>query len=351
MVKKYIKITLKKSSFINISYFVVILFNATSTFSQSSSDFNQKAVGLRKVLQPFFIPVEKNVNFLESNEKKINLGKHLFYDERLSPNSKISCYSCHNLNKYGTNGDYYVKNKGAGIFFRDVPSIYNVTTLPLYNADGGENSLKEKLHSTFSNSFEMNVKDTDLIVQRLKAIKGYVNLFNEAYPNTKNSISFNTIINALHTFIKGLITPSPIDDFIKGNNNALSKEQINGGHIFNNKNCYSCHTGSNIGGQMIQKLGIEVAWPNQKDLGYYRLKQLSDYKMFFRVAPLRNVVETPPYFHDASSNRLWQAIKLMGKHERGLEISTKEALKINEFLKSLTGKIPLEYIKKPTKLN
>jgi cytochrome c peroxidase len=101
---------------------------------------------------------------------------------------------------------------------------------------------------------------------------------------------------------------------------------------------------------MIQKLGIELEWSNQNDLGYYHLNRRSDYKMFFRVAPLRNVEKTAPYFHDGSSDKLWKAVQLMGKYERGLEISTVDALKIEEFLKSLTGEIPLNYIKKPNKL-
>lgn len=330
--------------------FSFLLFGLTVSLVYGQSNLKEETTKLRNILNVFFVPVETDYEFLEKEAKKIELGRQLFYDKRLSFNSGISCNSCHDLNNYGTNGSYYLKSLENDNFFRDVPTLYNVTTLPMYNADGGINSLNEKLHSAFSNTFEMNVKDKNVIVERLKSIEAYNNLFELAYPNQEEPVDFNHIIDAIETFIKGLTTPAPIDEFIKGDDLALSKEQIEGGHIFNDKSCYSCHTGSNIGGQMIQKLGIEEPWPNQNDLGYYQVERLSDYKMFFRVAPLRNVDKTAPYFHDASSSKLWEAVKLMGKHERGMEISKDEALKISEFLKSLTGNIPLNYIKKPITL-
>ncbi len=331
-------------------YFLLFLVGFTFSLGYSQSKLEEETNNLRDILKVFFVPVETNTAFLKNEKSKINLGRHLFYEERLSVNSKIACYSCHDLNNCGTNGSYYLKQKAEGDFFRDVPTLYNVATLPVFNADGGIRSLKEKLYDSFFNRYEMNLEDENLLVKQLQSVKKYSKLFESAFPNEDEAISFNNVIEALEFFIKGLSTPAPIDRFIKGDNTALSKEQIEGGHVFNDKNCYSCHTGSNVGGQMIQKLGIEREWPNQKDLGYYRVKRLSEYKMFFRVAPLRNVEKTAPYFHDGLSSRLWQAVKLMGKHERGLDITTTEALKISEFLKTLTGEIPLEYIKKPNKL-
>ncbi|MEP5339456.1 MAG: cytochrome c peroxidase [Algibacter sp.] len=332
----------------SLKFYVLFYFGLCLSLSGFCQSDNQKdAENLREVLKIFFNPVEKDNQFLIDHKKKIGLGRYLFYDERLSDNSTVSCHSCHNLNAFGTNGNYYLEQKKKGESFRDVPTLYNVSTLPIYNADGGIDSIKEKLKHAFSNPFEMNIKDANLMVEKLKEIDDYQTLFDEVYTTDGNAISFKNIIDALQTFINGLTTPAPIDTFIKGKNDALSKEQIEGGHLFNDKSCYSCHTGSNVGGQMIQKLGIEVAWPNQNDLGYYHLNRRSDYKMFFRVAPLRNVEKTAPYFHDGSSEKLWKAVELMGKHERGLEISTADALKIGEFLKALTGEIPIDYIKQP----
>lgn len=337
---------MRTSKYYFLFYFGLCL--SLNGFCQSENE--KDAEDLRVILKVFFNSVETDNLFLSENKKKIDLGRYLFYDERLSDNSKVSCYSCHNLNRFGTNGDYYLEKKEKGESFRDVPTLYNVNTLPIYNADGGINALNDKLSHAFSNPFEMDVKDNNLMIEKLKSIKSYRALFDEIYTDDEDSVSYENIIDALQIFITGLTTPAPIDEFIKGENNALSKEQIEGGHIFNDKSCYSCHTGSNVGGQMIQKLGIEFEWSNQDDLGYYRIERNPDYKMFFRVAPLRNVEKTAPYFHDGSSDKLWKAVELMGKYERGLEINIADALKISTFLKSLTGGIPLVYIKKPEKL-
>lgn len=331
--------------------FVLLFFTICLSFKNfSQSNENEKARSLREVLMPYFVPVEVDNRNLAASKKRIDLGRHLFYDNRLSANATISCNSCHDLTKNGTNGAFFLNEKDKGNTFRDVPTIYNVATLSMFNADGGIATLKEKLNHSFNNIYEMDVQDKSLIVKRLKAVSSYNGLFESAFPDSNDAISFNNIIEALNEFILGLTTPASIDLFISGNDSALSKEQIEGGHVFNSKSCYSCHTGSNFGGQMIQKLGITEEWPNKKDLGYYRVKKLSAYKMFFRVASLRNVDKTSPYFHDGSSNKLWKAIKLMGRHERGLEITEEEARKIETFLKSLSGEIPENYIKEPTYL-
>lgn len=308
---------------------------------------NKSAQNLREILMPYFIPVEQDNQYLNDNKNKINLGRQLYFDERLSFNSTISCNSCHNLKKNGTNGTFFLKEKIKGKTFRDVPTIFNLATLSMYNADGGITSLKEKLKHTIENPYEMHVTDENIILNRLEKIPEYKTMFKLAFPKSDKFISMDNIIDALQAFIVGLTTPAPIDSFIKGDDNALTKEEVEGGHVFNSKSCYSCHTGSNFGGQMIQKLGIVEEWPNQNDLGYYHIKKLSAYKMFFRVAPLRNVEKTAPYFHDASVNQLWSAVKLMGRHERGIEISEEEALKIQLFLNTLTGEISDNYIKEP----
>ena len=187
----------------------------------------------------------------------------------------------------------------------------------------------------------MNLGGATELEHKLNGLKEYQQEFQELYPNMTSTES---AILSMMSFINGLVTPAPIDSFIAGDVTALTDEQVEGGHVFNDYSCYSCHTGSNLGGQMIQKLGITEDWPNQKDLGYYYVNYQSDYKMFFRVASLRNVTETAPYFHDGSENTLWNAIKLMGKHERGLEIPIEDALKIQTFLKVLSGDLPEEYI-------
>lgn len=332
--------------------FAFLFFTICLSFqSISQSNTNKSAQNLREILIPYFVPVEHDNQYLIENKEKIELGRYLYFDKRLSSNGTISCNSCHDLKKSGTNGAFFLKEKAKGNTFRDVPTIYNAATLSMYNADGGIASLKEKLRHAIENPYEMHVTDESIILNRLEKISEYKTMFKSIFPKSDKPISMDNIIDALQTFIKGLTTPAPIDSFTKGEDNALTKEEIEGGHVFNSKSCYSCHTSSNFGGQMIQKLGIIEEWPNKNDLGYYHIKKLSTYKMFFRVAPLRNVEKTNPYFHDASVNQLWSAIKLMGRHERGIEISKEEALKIQLFLNTLTGEVSEDYIKEPEYLS
>lgn len=329
-----------------IRAFFIFLFLLSLSALLSAQSESEK---LRDILMPYFVPVKIDTAFLISEKKKIYLGKSLFYDNRLSNNLGISCNSCHDLEKYGTNGSLYTAGRMTVDFYRDVPTLYNISTLPIFNADGGISSLKDKISQSLESSHEMGI-DKQQLLKSISLLDAYKKMFKEAYPNADIAITHDNIVNALETFIKGLVTPAAIDRFMEGDMSALSKEQIEGGHIFNSKSCYSCHTGSNIGGQMIQKLGVAEEWPNQMDLGYYQIKKESVYKMFFRVSALRNIEKTAPYFHDASSNKLWKAIQRMGVHERGLDISIDEALKIEEFLKALTGTIPYSYIDK-TNLN
>jgi|TARA_B100000959_G_scaffold78163_1_gene82948 cytochrome c peroxidase len=303
---------------------------------------------LRDLFKPYMKVLEHDQVMLKKSSARIELGRVLFYDRRLSPNSEVSCNDCHDLAKHGTNGDHYTGLLKQKKTKRDVPSIYNKGGLKLFNWDGSHTTLKSKTTSAITSEHEMNMANTGLLIQRLKGITGYQSLFTKAFPRDKDSLKLETLVEALVSFEKALITPAPIDRFMAGNDKALSAEQLEGGLLFDRKFCATCHTGTMFGGQMLQKLGAVRSWPNQKDLGYYYTTKVPEHKMIFRVSSLRNVEKTAPYFHDASSRHLWDAVRKIAWHELGQFVSVKEALSIQEFLKALTGEIPKGLIKKPT---
>ena len=305
----------------------------------------EDAILLRKTLAPYFVPVEVDEVFLARHQVKIALGKQLFYDVQLSKNSQKSCNSCHDLKQYGTRGSYYLQQKERNEFYRDVPTVYNVGNYTLYNADGGIDKLDAKITESLLSIHEMGLKEPGLLLEKVKKNKTYQTDFAQAFPGQSDPITFEKVVAALSFFLQGLKTVAPIDLFLQGKLSALTPRQIAGGKLFVDKSCYSCHTGSNIGGEMIQKLGVIEEWPNQKDLGYYQIEKKQGYQMFFRVAPLRNVEMTSPYFHDACSKTLEQAIELMGIHERSMRLTSDEIGKIKEFLKALTGILPEKLIK------
>ena len=302
---------------------------------------------VRKSIVPYLTVVEKDEKHLKKAKEKIDLGRVLFFDKRLSGKSDISCNSCHDLKNYGTNGEHYKKQREDGTVFRDVPSIYNLANFNIFNWDGSHKTLESQTAAALKNEYEMNMSDEVELVKRLKTVAAYEELFKKAFPEDKEPISVKNTVTALTEFQKGLVTVAPIDLFLKGDNKALTEKQLKGAQLFDEKSCFACHTGGSFGGQMIIKLGIAEPWPNQKDQGHYHISKDPKHKMTFRVSPLRNIEKTAPYFHDASAKRMWSAIRTMSHYELGQYMSVEEILSIQEFFRSLTGKLPEEYIKEP----
>ena len=325
----------------------IIIFLLLTVFISVHAEESPSPQYVRKLIKPYMNLLEVDRKALDEAKDKIELGKKLFYDKRLSGEKNISCNSCHDLQKYGTGGEHYLKLKEDGKVFRDVPSIYNLKNFEIFGWSGETKKLNEKIGKSFLNPHEMSLKKEADLIERINSIEGYRTLFKNTFPGTENPVSKDNAIIALEEFIKGLVTPAPIDKFLKGDDKALTEMQLAGALKFDNENCFSCHTGSSFGGQMIIKVGILEPWPNQKDQGYYEISKDPAHKMAFRVSPLRNVEKTAPYFHDASSKIIWDAVRKMARYELGKHMSLKEIHQIQEFLKSMTGEIPEEYIKEP----
>lgn len=301
---------------------------------------------LKLIFERFFIPLQSAELGDEQQQAKTLLGKTLFYDPRLSQNGEYSCNDCHDLKNYGTNGALFLDLKSKGTISRDVPSLYNKAGLTLFGWTGEHQTLEAYIHQALLSPNEMGNKDITGILSRINQVEAYQVLINNAFENRK--LTELQLTQALVHFINGLVTPAPIDAFMSGDNHALTSEQVTGGLLFDSQYCHSCHTGTNLGGRMIQKMGVKESWPNQADLGLYHGTQKRGHKMFFRVSTLRNIEKTAPYFHDASSKRMWDAVKKMARYELGHDMALKDALSIQEFFRALTGKIPNDYIKKPS---
>jgi len=232
--------------------------------------------------------------------------------------------------------------KKEGALFRDIPSLLNISTLDIFGWEGRKITLQEKISQSLESSHEMGEGDWE---DRLDALKPYKETFEELYPD--KGLDKSTVVDALTEYQKQLVTPAPLDDFIKGKKGTLSEKQLRGLKVFDSLNCASCHTGPLLGGQMHQKMGIVKPWPNQEDLGYFNLTGDESHRLVFRVSPLRNVTATAPYFHDASSRTILDAIRKMGEYEAGVVISNEQSLEIFEFLKSVKGEVPEKWVNAP----
>ena len=270
----------------------------------------------------------------------IALGQRLYFETALSVNRKQSCNSCHNILDGGHGVDNLptspgtLGNKGR----RNAPSTWNAGFQFAQNWDASASSLAEQAGSPILDKDEMAMPSEKEAVQRLKA--NYQQAFAQAFPDANSPLSFANIGKALAAFQRTLITSDRFDQFILGDDQALSAQQKKGFLQFQQRGCSSCHSGPLMGGQFVMKLGVVVPYPNTEDKGYAEVTGREDHNFLFKVPPLRNVANTAPYFHDGAGKTLEQAVFLTGWHQLGLKLSDDEVANISAFLTSLNNTSP-----------
>ena len=282
-------------------------------------------------------PIEPLV-VMEFNLDKIALGKKLFHEPRLSSNN-TSCASCHNLATGGT--DHLPVSVGADGQKLDfnAPTVFNSGLNFKQFWDGRAATLEEQIEETINNSREMASSWSNIILQ-LENDRQYVKDFKTIY---SDGIQVSNIKDAIATFERSLITPSRFDDFLAGNEQAMSSKEKRGYELFQSYGCIACHQGMNIGGNMFQTLGIvndyfaEKSKVNSNDLGRFNLTKQDSDRYVFKVPSVRNVALTAPYFHDGHVETLTEVIKIMAKYQLGRSIPPGDVEDITAFLQSLTG--------------
>jgi len=228
---------------------------------------------------------------------------------------------------FGINGDIIPRNS---------PTVFNAVFNVTQHWDGAFSTLQDQANSSITTDISMgsNFKD---IIKKLNNNKIYKQYFKKLY---KNKITKENILDAIATFEKALITPnSKFDRYLNGEVNILSKDELNGYTLFKDYGCISCHNGINIGGNLIQKIGIIKTYTS-KDLGrYYTSKNKND-MYYFKVPSLRNIELTAPYLHDGKTKTLKQAVKTMLIYQVGYSLEEKEIEDIVKFLNTFTGDKP-----------
>ena len=280
-------------------------------------------------------------------DAKVTLGRILYYDPRLSANQKISCNTCHPLDAYGaesTSVSTGHKNQKGN---RNAPTVYNAAGHFAQFWDGRAPTIEEQAKGPITNPVEMAMPSNAAAVQVIQTMPDYVALFQTAFPKDKDPITYNNMALAIGAFERGLVTPSRWDAFIEGDQSALSDAEKSGFNTFAATGCQWCHYGPYVGGAVYQKLGVVKPWPNQTDQGRYQLTKDEIDKMVFKVPSLRNIKKTGPYFHDGSVPTLDQAIRNMAVHQRGVTLTDAQVKSIEIWMDSLTGQIPISYIKPP----
>lgn len=279
-------------------------------------------------------------------EAKVSLGRMLYYDTRLSKNRTVSCNSCHDLDSFGDDGRATSKGIKDQLGGRSAPTVYNAAIHIAQFWDGRAKDVEAQAIGPVTNPIEMGMPDQDYVLKVLKSIPGYVTAFAAAFPGQDDPLTYVNVGNAIGAFERKLLTPSPFDAFLKGDETALNDAQKQGLNLFITTGCTVCHNGMGIGGHLYQKLGLVKEWPT-KDKGRFEATGIETDKYFFKVPSLRNITETGPYLHDGSITKLDEIVGKMAEHQLGRVLSSEDVSSIVTFLGALKGKIDEGYIKQP----
>ena len=277
--------------------------------------------------------------------EKVALGKALYYDNLLSMNKTQSCNTCHDLETYGVDNKATSLGDGGALGTRNSPTTLNSALHFLQFWDGRMKDVEEQAGGPVMNPDEMNMPSEDVVMARLSTDENYPQLFAAAFPEAKNPMSFDGMRKAIGAFERTLLTPSRFDEFLKGDNTALTAQELTGLETFMNTGCTACHNGPLLGGNMFQKYPLfgthkEYTGSTVDDLGKMDDTKNEADKYFFKVPSLLNIAETWPYLHDGSVRELDKTVDLMAKAELNKELTPEQTNDIVAFLKALTGEVP-----------
>ena len=280
------------------------------------------------------------------SEPMIALGRMLYFDPRMSLSQDLSCNSCHLLDKGGVDGEPTSPGHEGVRGSRNSPTVYNAALHVAQFWDGREPDVEAQALGPVLNPVEMAMGSGDDVVAKLKAVPSYVAAFEAAFPDQPDPITFANFGRAIGAFERGLLTPSPFDAFLKGDHTAMSTQQMQGLQTYLEVGCTTCHNGAAVGGAAFFKLGLVKPYETA-DVGRFEVTGDEADRQVFKVPSLRNVTRTGPYFHDGSVTGLDQAVKLMGTHQLGRDLTDQQVGEIIAFLDALTGTPDPAYIAKP----
>jgi cytochrome c peroxidase len=312
--------------------------------ASAGDDLMQKA-------QSLFKPIPTEPPALQGNPatpEKVDLGKMLFFEPRLSTSWLVSCNTCHNLGLAGV--DLLETSIGHGWQKgpRNSPTVLNAVFDVAQFWDGRAPDLEQQAKGPMQATVEMN-STPERVVRTLKSMPEYVERFRKAFPGDAEPVTFDNTAKAIAVFEATLITPGArFDRYLRGDEQALTPEEKHGLQMFIDKGCSACHGGINVGGNgyypfgVVQKPGADILPPHDK--GRFAVTKTASDEYVFKAPSLRNVGLTPPYFHSGKVWSLNQAVAIMGASQLGIQLSDEDTAAIASFLKSLDAPQPrIEY--------
>ena len=277
--------------------------------------------------------------------QKVELGKQLFFEKRLSRDNTIACASCHLPERALTNGERVATGIQGHHGLRNVPTIFNRAYGKSFFLDGHAVSLEEQALEPIQNPIEMNM-NLDELEKRLYSIESYREKFEEVFgeqPTSKNTA------RALATFVRTMLSGnSAYDRFEHGDAIALSESAKRGLQIFRGKgNCIACHVGPNFTDEKFHNTGVAFKDMTAPDWGRFAVTKVDRDKGAFKTPTLREVSRTAPYMHNGSFASLQEVVDFysqggiqnpyLDEEIRPLKLTEQEKKDLIEFLKSLVG--------------
>jgi cytochrome c peroxidase len=295
------------------------------------------AVTVDPVKLQMFQPLPESMSSNQITDEKAALGRMLYYESRLSKSQEISCNSCHMLDKYGVDlqptSDGHKGLQGD----RNSPTVYNAAGHFVQFWDGRAADVEEQAKGPIMNPVEMAMPSEKRVIAVLQSMPEYVDAFKKAFPEEKDPVTYENMARAIGAFERKLVTPSRWDKFLRGDLQALTNEEKAGFNLFMETGCQACHTGTYLGGNSYQILGLVKPWQDTSDPGREKVTKSAADRMLFKVPGLRNVAETRPYYHNGK----------VAEYQLGKILTDDQIRSIITWMKSLTGEIPADYIKMP----
>ncbi|HVP12836.1 MAG TPA: cytochrome c peroxidase [Phycisphaerae bacterium] len=315
-------------------------------FGQQQSPPGAAAPEQPKGLPPLAVPKENPLT-----PAKVELGKMLYFDRRLSSDGTIACATCHDPQKAWAEHEPTSTGIHKQIGSRNAPTIINAAHMPLMFWDGRMKTLEEQALGPIENPIEMGMK-MELVVENLRKVPEYQKRFKEVFGT---DVTKEGVAQAIAAFERTILSgDTPYDCYDAGDKNALTEVQKRGMEIFmNTGQCATCHSPPVFSNGRFYNAGVD-AEKKEPDTGRKKVTNNDKDMGSFRVPHLRNVADTGPYFHDGSASKLEEAVRLMargGKDNPNLSPTLKSVREANlsdenikelvEFLKTLSGKYPI----------
>ena len=312
-------------------------------FSAMAVGADDLMVSAQSLFKP--IPLEPPaIPGIAATPARVELGKMLYFDPRISASHTISCNSCHNVGLGGVDGEETSVGHSWQRGGRNAPTVFNAVFETAQFWDGRAKDLEEQAGGPMVNPIEMASPKAH-VAEQLAAIPGYVTAFKSAFPGESAPVTLANAQKAIAVFEATLITPNaPFDKYLKGDASALTAPQKQGLQLFINKGCAACHNGIGVGGGryapfgVVEKPGAELLPPADK--GRFAVTKTAGDEYVFKVPSLRNIALTAPYFHTGRAWDLRQAVDVMGASQLGVTLNPGDTDSITAFLDTLTGEQP-----------